>query len=139
MRGFDDLSFEWAGQTYNVPAHRVLGAIARVEDVITLHELQRYGEKGSTPLAKLSMAYGALLRYAGAKVTDVEIYEAMFGSGKVESSSIVESIITLVAMMVPPSAQNKNEGKSKLGNAPAAAVMNASSKKPTKLRSPSGK
>lgn len=138
MRGFDDLSFEWAGKTYNLPAHKVLGAIARVEDIITLHELQRYGQKGSTPLAKLAMAYGVLLRYTGANVSDNEIYEAMFGTGNIDSNAIIESIVTLVAMMIPPSAQvgnKKKEEGTKVGNMEAAVKGKNLLKKPTNLPS----
>lgn len=121
MRGFDDVTFNWAGESYKIPAHRVLGAIARVEDVITLHELQRYSNKNSTPLAKISMAYGALLRYAGAKISDVEIYEAMFGEGtNVKPEDIVESVVTLIAMMVPPVAQKTKESQAKGKVKPAA-------------------
>lgn len=138
MRGFDDVSFDWSGQKYHIPAHRVLGAIARVEDIITLQELQKYGAKGTAPLAKLSMAYGALLRYANAKVTDVEIYEAMFGKDNSSATAIIESIINLIVLMVPPSAQKQKEEKPSVGNLEAAALEMATkklSKKPTKLRS----
>lgn len=133
-RGFEDLSFEWAGKTYPLPANRVLGAIARIEDVITLNELQRHGQKGSTPLAKLAMAYGVLLRYAGAEVSDTDIYEAMFGTGSnVETQSIVEAIVTLISMMIPPSAQSAMAPKKKdepaKGNSPAAAITNVSKKR----------
>lgn len=111
MRGFDDVIFTWNGESYSIPANKVLGAIARVEDIITLHELQRYSKKESTPLAKLSMAYGVLLRYAGCRVSDVEIYEAMFGSGNVKPDEIVNAVIILIAMMVPPAAHAQNNQK----------------------------
>lgn len=143
MKGFEDLSFDWAGKSYKLPANKVLGAIARVEDIITLNELQRYGSRGAAPMAKLSMAYGALLRYAGAQVSDTEMYEAMFGDGKtVESSTIVEAIITLISVMIPPSAREGVKDNA-VGKAIAAAVKETakggSLKKPSKLRSQSGK
>lgn len=141
MRGFDDVSFEWKGAKFVIPANKVMGAIARVEDIITLHELQRYSSKQSTPLAKLSMAYGALLRYAGCQVNDVEIYESMFGKGNVSANIVVESIVTLISMMVPPAAYAGDDKAGKMIAAAAKEVATNSSslKKHTRLRSRSGK
>lgn len=146
MSGFDDVVFEWAGTKYNLPAHRVLGAIARVEDVVTLQELQRNGMKETVPIAKLAMAYGVLLRYVGAKVTDIEIYEALFGQGKdTDAITIIEAITNLVSIMIPPSARKKIEVKlderiASMGKMEAAAMTNTKlSKKRSKLRSRYGK
>lgn len=138
MSGFDDVKFGWAGKEYVIPAHKVLGAIARVEDVVTLQELQRNGVKETIPLAKLAMAYGVLLRYAGAQVTDMEIYNGMFGVGKdAQAIVIVEAITNLVVLMIPPDAQKKigasldGLGKTKVA-APSSAKTTKSLKKPSK-------
>lgn len=142
MRGFDDLSFVWKGVTYTLPSNKTLEAIARVEDIITLHELQRYSNKASTPLGKLSMAYGALLRFVGVKVSDVEIYEAMFGIGKdADPKVIAESVITLISMMVPPAAMQsaKEREVGKAIAAAAAETAKGSLNKRTSLRSRTGK
>lgn len=126
MSGFNPVEFVWAGSKYVIPAHKVLSAIARVEEVITLHELQRYGNKGSPPLARIAMAYGTVLRFAGCPVTDVQIYEAMFGAGDAKPEDVIESIVTLIAMMVPPAAAKQaNQKAAPTGNASPTAVKNS--------------
>ena len=102
MASFEDVRLQWAGEDYVIKANRMLGAIARIEDVVTLNELQRFGLRGTAPMAKIAMAYGAVLRYAGAKVTDDEVYAGMFGAGGTSAEAVVESVSTLVAMMIPP-------------------------------------
>jgi hypothetical protein len=49
-----------------------------MEDVLTFSELQSYFSRGTPPFAKLSMAYACLLRFAGAQVTDNEVFARMF-------------------------------------------------------------
>lgn len=128
MNGFDPVELYWHEEKFIIPKNEVLGAIARVEEVITLNELQNYGKKNTVPMAKMSMAYGLLLRYAGCKVTDVEVYEAMFGQGKgVKSDVIAKTIVTLIAMMIPPSAMKTKEPPQQ-GNPLAAAVKKSRKK-----------
>lgn len=117
MAGFQEFSLEWSGNTYVIPAHRVLGAIAHVEEVLTLPELQQYAERGVPPLGKIAMAYGRLLRYAGATVTDSDIYHGMFGIGEnVKPQSVLAAMHVLVAMMIPPEALMKKSGAASSGN-----------------------
>lgn len=95
---FEDVRIGWNSNTYVVPADRVMGAIAAIEEVVTLKELAEYAQRQTMPMAKLSMAYGSLLRYAGANVRDEEVYRAMYGG---DSGPIVSSIQTLLFLMVP--------------------------------------
>lgn len=120
MGSFEDIRLEWAGADYTIRANRVLGAIARIEDVVTLNELQRFAVRGTAPMAKIAMAYGAVLRYAGATVSDDEVYAGMFGAGGTSADAVVDSVSTLVAMMVPPNAIAAKETQS--GNAVPAAT-----------------
>jgi hypothetical protein len=118
-----------------------MGAIARIEDVITLAELQNYSIRGAAPIGKLSMAYAAVLRYAGARVTDEEVYEKSF-VGDREQEAMIMAIMNLMKMMLPASARAKmeaalheieGEGDADPGNSPAAAT--ASLKRPSQRRS----
>lgn len=136
MGAFDDIPLEWAGKPYLIPAHKVLGAIARVEDVLTLNELQAFRMRGGVPMAKLSQAYGVALRYAGAAVTDTDVYLGMF-QGNTDADAVVSSIQNLIAMMIPPAALSKQQKDTVQGNGVPAA--SASSKRRTKSRSASGK
>jgi hypothetical protein len=135
MGAFADIEMVWAGKTYTIQSHRVMGAIARIEDVITLPELQAYSARGTYPLAKLCTAYATVLKYAGARVTDEEIYEMAF-AGEGAQEAVINGVLNLMQMMVPASARAKMEAaiaEADLGNSRPAAA--ASSKKPTKRRS----
>lgn len=99
---FSDIRLEWGADEHVIPAERVLGAIAVVEDVFTLADLNFSG-RGRLPLAKLSMAYGALLRYAGAKISDEEVYNACFGErGRMVQKRASEMVFSLQLLMIPP-------------------------------------
>ncbi len=96
---FDSVTLKFNGETYRIEPDKVMRAIAIVEDIVTLDELVKFHERGTAPMAKLAMAYAALIRYAGGACTDNEAYEAMFKEGN--QSSVSASIGTLLAMMIP--------------------------------------
>lgn len=138
MSVFDDIRLHWQGRDYVIRSNRVMGAIARIEDHLTIAELQQYSERNTAPLAKIAMAYGAVLRYAGARVDDDEVYEGLFAADD-SSEVIMASLQTLLTMMVPPSALvsgSDGSGEPPKGNSKPAAAR--SSKKPTRRRSASG-
>lgn len=139
MSVFDDIRLHWQGRDYVIRSNRVMGAIARIEDSLTIAELQQYSERNTAPLAKIAMAYGAVLRYAGARVDDDEVYEGLFAADD-SSEVIMASLQTLLTMMVPPSAlvsgSDGTPGEPPKGNSKPAAAR--SSKKPTRRRSASG-
>lgn len=97
---FQPVELVWKDQTYTIPANKVLGAIASVESIITLGELQAFAIKRAAPLAKMSMAYGALLRYAGAAVTDADVAEHVFTGG--DQGKVIDAIGNLLLLMIPP-------------------------------------
>lgn len=103
---FDDVKIGWKDKDYVIPAKQVLGAIARIEECITLPELAAFAKRGTAPLVRLSQAYGSVLRYAGADVSDEEVYEGIFASGD-QQTAIVLSVQHLIEMMVPPSERLK--------------------------------
>ncbi|MDZ4865911.1 MAG: hypothetical protein SGI91_01190 [Alphaproteobacteria bacterium] len=128
---FENIELTWQGQNYSIPANRVMGAIASVEEVVTLAELQAYAGRRGAPLGKLAMAYGALLRYAGAKITNEEVYMAVFKSVSDESGVVVAAITNVMMLMIPPALRrdiaagdnntgNAGEGGGQLGNVQAA-------------------
>lgn len=99
MSVFNELNLTWKGIEYTVPADNILRLIAKVEDVITLNELYSYSQKGAAPLAKLATAFGVILRYAGAKVRDDEIYMTIV-NGQSDAATVATQ--TILAMMLPP-------------------------------------
>jgi hypothetical protein len=138
MRAFEDIKISWADRDYIIKANRVMGAIARIEDIMTLNELQRFLARGAAPLGKVSMAYGTVLRYAGADVTDEQVYAGMFGAGDTSADSIIASVQALVAMMIPPPTQ-KIPGGGSIPRGNAVPAARASSKRHSKSRSATGK
>lgn len=99
---FSDVRLQWGEEEYKIPAGSVLRAIAVVEEIITLGEMPRPG-RPRIPLARLSMAYAALLRFAGAKVSDDEVYNAMFGkAGGSLAARVSEAVFALECLMIPP-------------------------------------
>lgn len=104
---FEPVILTWHGSEYEIAPDRIMGAIAKIEDVITLKELGEYAMKGDAPLAKLAMAYSSVLRYAGCKVTDAEVYQSMFDSSN--SVSILGCINALLAMMIPPKKEDDSK------------------------------
>jgi hypothetical protein len=148
MSVFDDIALGWAGKKYVIPARKVLGAIARIEEVMTLQELLRFVQDGNFPMAKIARAYAYVLRYAGAEITDEEVYEGMFPHGGATTNPQEVALMALqglMEMMIPPSVKHRTEGtapaavlepgekEAPLGNSPATAKP--SSKPTSKLRS----
>lgn len=102
MSIFSPIKLSWDGKEYVIPPSRVMRTIASIEDVLTLGELQAFYERKTAPMAKLARAYALVLEMAGARVTDEQVYEGMFGEGSQEVVS--GAIAGLLAMMLPPKA-----------------------------------
>ena len=97
---FEDIHLGWAGKKYTIPADRVMGAIKRIEDHVTLAELQRDAGRGTLRLGKLSAAFADVLRYAGAAgVTERAVYAGMFGEEA--QVNVVSAVTALLGMMIP--------------------------------------
>lgn len=110
MSIFKELILTWKGTDYTVQPDKLLKLIAQVEDIITLNELYNYSQKGAAPISKLSMAYGVMLRYAGAKVTDEEVYSSSLAGG---GEAAVNATQAILLMMLPQDAgDNESAGKS---------------------------
>ena len=130
--GFEDIKLGWQDKDYVIPANRVLGAVARIEQHITLHEILAYSERSTAPMAVLAQAYASVLRYAGAQITDEDVYQGMFTDG--DTTDIVNQLLNgLLGMMLPPAHQQKTAKVNKPGNSRKAAKN--SSRSSTKRRS----
>jgi hypothetical protein len=88
--------------------NRVIEAIARIEDVVTLEEFGRYDERGTMLITKLAMAYGAVLRYAGARVEDEDVFTGMFSDGQKQNDNVT-AMMSLLSMMLPPHALHSDD------------------------------
>ena len=110
MHGFDDVTLGWKGEEYTVPANQMLMLVCKIEDALAgdtgeqaLTVLMR---RQGPPHARLAQAYGAALRFAGAKVSDDDVYLSMqseLSQGSAEGvASIQAAVINLIAIISPP-------------------------------------
>ncbi len=129
MALFEPIVLTWAGREYEIPADQVMRAIAKVEDILSFVQIARAFQERDLPLVKISQAYAAALRHAGARVTDEEVYGALFVGDDLQSLAI-KALQTLQLMMIPPAHLRKGapEGKAVAGKTAQ------SSKKPSRQR-----
>ena len=120
---FEPITITWAGSEYKIESDRVMGAIATIEEVVTLSELAEMLQSGKLAFSKIARAFASVLRYAGASVSNEEVYSAMFGEDK---SSAMQSLSMLLGMMVPPTAIARGKDQA------APTGGKGSSKKPTR-------
>lgn len=66
-----DIVLKWRGEEYRIPDSRAFEAGAAVEEVVTLADLQTFGQRPK--FFMIAKAMGALLRFAGVKVSDAEV------------------------------------------------------------------
>jgi hypothetical protein len=100
MAIFDPITFTWKGTDYTVQPDRIMKLLYAIETAVTLPELTEYARnRGGAPV-RLSMAYGAALRFAGADVGDDEVYAALFGPDAEATGARMKE---LVEMAIPPS------------------------------------
>lgn len=120
MAIFEKVVLTWLGEDFEIPPNQVMKALAKLEDVITMVQLMQYRSKGDFPLVKISMGYAAILRHAGARVTDEEVYAEMFKGEAAEArEKALAAMYALMELMVPPakskevkSEQGKPQGES---------------------------
>lgn len=130
MAIFEEVRLAWKGEERVIPPERVLRAIAKAESVVTLQELAEFGLRDALPLARISEAYGVLLRYAGFKVTDDDVYAALFDDGQAQGQALA-LISTLQQLMVPPKTMQKiMERAGKPSGKPVATTPTAAASSP---------
>lgn len=125
MAVFDDVILEWDGKQKTVPAQGVMRMLAKIEDHLTLHEMQTYFSRGTAPMVRVSSAYAAALQHAGFQVSDDEVYARLMSAGAEDDGALALSVIeNLQTMMVPPAdldvkkpaKQDAAPGKSRAAN-----------------------
>jgi hypothetical protein len=110
MKGFEPVTLSWQGNSFTVPAEDQLRLIAGIEEALTGNS----GDQAIAVLAspsgpsysRLSAAYGAALRFAGAEVSDEEIYLSImsdFAEHKADAASNVRgAVMALLHIIAPP-------------------------------------
>lgn len=117
---FQPVKLTWAGREYLLPPDQIVTVICKMEDVITLFELQEFsGKKGTVPLGKVASAYAIALNHVGCPVTDLEVFSGMFPSEgqEVHELNVAAAVKGLMVLMMPP--KKMQESLSNSGNSPA--------------------
>ncbi len=110
MRGFQPVTLAWKGQEFTVAAEDQLRLIAEIEDALADSKgtpaVLALTKRGGPSYSRLAGAYGAALRYAGAKVSDEEIYLTITEDlAKGDASAAVkmqDAVLGLLAIIAPP-------------------------------------
>jgi hypothetical protein len=132
MSIFEPVTLTWNGTEHTIQPDKVMGLIARVEDVITLPEINNIlTGKAGAPFAKLASAYSAALAYAGAQVSTEDVYCTFFGADAKANVPLV--LHGLLMMMVPPVAIQEDYPAKEIKPGKRKAV-NVSSKRRTSAR-----
>lgn len=95
----------WRGKGHTVPANRMFGAIEAVEAYITRTQIIEAITLGTTPYSKVSRAWAAALRYAGAPVTAEQAYAELSKKEPVENpldEPMVAVSLALLSLMLMP-------------------------------------
>lgn len=73
-----NLILKFRGKTYVVPETRAFELGAEVEEVVTLSEIASWGN--NPRFFKIARAFGVMLRFAGARVSDTEVKDEIDAS-----------------------------------------------------------
>jgi len=97
------------GETFTIPANRQMGLVARVEDALSgetgKQAITILMQKEGPPYSRLAAAFGAALRYAGATVTDEEIYLSImedFTKSRADVALKLQTVIVALLMIIAP-------------------------------------
>jgi hypothetical protein len=123
----DTITLTWDDKKYFVIPSKIMRARQAIEAVYPLKELAAHMSEGTPRLVQLSMAFGSLLRFAGANVEDSDIYDGMFGEDSTLGSDAAD---LLFKIMIPekllagadgpqanPTPRSKTSSKSALAKA----------------------
>ncbi len=115
MSGFEALELPWQGRTPTIAANRMMGALQLYERAVGTQDflaLCREG-MGAAP-AVFSAAYAGLLRYAGERVSDEEVYRACLAESwvGVQSVAIADKLLHLQMLRLPPERRAQIEAAS---------------------------
>lgn len=117
MQGFEEVKLGWGGEEFTVPANQQLMLIAKIEDALSgasnRQAIDVLLQPNGPPMARLAQAYGAALRYAGAEVTDNEVYLSIMSDiaeGNADALQAIQgAVLGLLSIIAPPVAKMLGE------------------------------
>jgi len=98
-----EVKMTWRGRDYTIPANRAFAIGEQIEDIVTLADVASWGHRPK--MFKLSKAYGEMLRFAGCKVADETVLEAITpvdGKEQDAASNAIKALIDLLLSGAKP-------------------------------------
>ena len=106
---FREVTLGWGGEEFSVTPTMAL--LNKIEQDISLSELAYRMSQGKVPMSQLAVVIGVMLRSAGAKVADDEVYqELMTGDMDAVQSmagSVMEAVFPQPKKSEPPKKASK--------------------------------
>lgn len=105
MSIFKELTISWNDTEYKLqPSMRLLN---RIEERVSLAVISARIASGQPPLSMLATAYAVMLESAGCKVTEEQVYEALFSLDASGISAMSFAVMTLANPVAQLSAEKK--------------------------------
>ena len=79
------ITIDWKGKSYIITESEAFAVGEQVEEIVTLSELPALA--ANPRFRKIARVYGVMLRHAGAKATDEEVFAEMMGQIKAGGDS----------------------------------------------------
>ena len=108
---FPEVTIEWAGVEHDVKV--TLKTINKIEQTVSIASLVNRMQTGDVALSHLATIYGCLLRSADVRVSDDEVYAAMYGQHDESELSQEEVIKAASSALVACIPQNAPKSKKK--------------------------
>jgi len=110
----NSISLSFKGKTYSISDDQAFQAGEVVEDIVTLPELARWGD--APKFFKLSRCFGAMLRFAGCKVSDRDVHAEMMAqvkSGGEDQQELLaaQAVGALIAVLMNGAPEDDGEGE----------------------------
>ena len=105
---FREIQLGWCGKQYSItPTMKLLN---KIEQDISLSELAYRMSVGKVPMSQLAVVIGVMLRSAGAKATDEEVYQEMM-TGDAEAVQGMAAAVMEAVFPQPKKSDPSNPAK----------------------------
>lgn len=108
-----DIVLKWKGAEFRIPDKRAFEIGEQVEDIVTLTEIASWGT--SPKFFKIAKCFGAMLRFAGCRVSDAEVHKEMMAGVKAgtmaEDLVAAQAIAGLIAVLMDGAPDGESEGE----------------------------
>lgn len=100
------ITIEWGGEAYSTLVDMRL--IFRIEEKVNLRKFVAQYAADDTRYSQLAMIIAAILNYAGCKVSDIDIFNSMFGGSEATIEDIEALTIEILGAVFPDTSKKKD-------------------------------